>query len=113
VSITFELEVVPSSSRVFAFTTSAEWSSFTLSDSSSTQVYHGVYDGKYEVTLPSNETEGYDVAVSCVGTGSPSITVGDTTTFNVANRNVKCTFSLTGEYNMSAYVYEIDNHIMF
>jgi hypothetical protein len=96
VTVTFELDTVPSSTRNFEFTTDVETAaSFELNDSSSTQVYSGVADGSYQVTLPSAETTGYDVAVSCVGAASSS-TVGDTTTFDVVDSHVTCTFTLTG-----------------
>jgi outer membrane receptor for Fe3+-dicitrate len=96
--VTFKLESVPSSTiRDFDLSTDVgSPSSFILSKSSSTYIYRNVGAGSYEVTLPSTEIEGYDVAVSCVGSASSS-TSGDTTTFDVIGESVICTFTLTGK----------------
>jgi hypothetical protein len=95
--VTFKLESVPSSTRDFEFTTDVSGSSspFTLSESSSTQIYHYIVNGEYELTLPLAEITGYTAAVSCVGAAS-STTSGVTTTFAVAGADVTCTITLTG-----------------
>jgi hypothetical protein len=81
-------------SRTFRFTTDVGTSPFTLTDGTS-RVFTDVADGSYQVTLASSESVGYDVAVSCVGAGSPS-TNGVQTTFDVIGSDVTCTFTLTG-----------------
>jgi hypothetical protein len=91
--VTFNIAFVPSSSRDFKFTTDIGTpSSFTLNRLSPTQTYVGVLDGFYQVTLPSSETTGYDVAVSCVGSATTS---GQTTALLVFG-DITCTFTLTG-----------------
>jgi hypothetical protein len=87
---------MPSSARNFQFGTNVGIvPSFTLSDSTPTQLFNAVYDGSYDVTLAASQTTGYDVVVTCVGAGT-YLTSTDTTTFSVAGDDVTCTFKLTG-----------------
>jgi hypothetical protein len=110
-TVTFELDAPTSGTRLFQFSTNVgSPSSFTLShDGTKTQVYNEIGDGSYQVTLPTTETTGYDVAVLCVGAGSADTTNGQTA-FTVAGGAVTCTFTLTG--NLRCVCREMSPHNM-
>jgi hypothetical protein len=93
-TVTFHLNVVPSTAQTFQFTTDAgNPLSFTLTDGSS-QVYANVVDGRYRVTLSADQSAGYDVGVSCAGADTVLVSSVHTT-FNVIGSDVTCTFTLT------------------
>jgi hypothetical protein len=98
VTVTFKIQTSPSVNRDFDFSTdvSGAVTPFTLNENGAAeQLYTGVQRGSFSVTLASSESAGYAVGVAC--TGANSVASGtETTTFDVVDNDVVCTFTLTG-----------------